>query len=69
VVPKVLEGKEEGSSDNGGDLLPLGYQALPRSASTVRKTRRSGLDVKYVHIALSLCLTTSLLYENSVVIT
>ena len=35
VIPKVTS-----QNQNSEDILPLGYEALPRSASTVRRSRR-----------------------------
>ena len=38
VIPKVSSGN---SNNQNEDLLPLGYEALPRSASTVRRFKSS----------------------------
>ena len=35
VIPKVTS-----QNQNSEDILPLGYEDLPRSASTVRRSRR-----------------------------
>lgn len=40
VIPKVRSSRDNSNLQNE-DLLPLGYEALPRSASTVRRRRIS----------------------------
>ena len=41
VIPKVRSSRDNSNLQNNEDLLPLGYEALPRSASTVRRRRIS----------------------------